>query len=112
MLHWTYFNAAGEVSLTLAKESFKEIGAGSRLDDGSMLIFDADQWEPGIAILIESHDVWQARANERRRLRDAAPGLLRALRNCVAFWPSALNDDLQARTFEEACAVLADFPER
>ena len=45
------------------------------------------------------------------RLFVEAPRLLEALRNCVDYWPSALNDDLQERTLEEARAALKELGE-
>ena len=39
--------------------------------------------------------------------RDAEIARLRAaLQNCVDYWPTALNDDLQERTYQEARAAL------
>jgi hypothetical protein len=37
--------------------------------------------------------------------------LLIALQNCVDYWPSALNDDLQERTYVEARDLLASIRE-
>lgn len=39
--------------------------------------------------------------NETERLRTA-------LENCIDYWPSALNDDLQERTYQEGSALLEE----
>lgn len=37
---------------------------------------------------------------------EAFDDVLAALRNCVEFWPAALNDDLQQQTFESARIIV------
>lgn len=94
-----------------------EAGAYAVLySDGYKSISPAKAFEEGYTLLTEPADtpahlradistmveVSACQANEIVRL-------MAALQNCVDFWPSSLNDDLQQRTVQEAQDLLESF---
>lgn len=89
-----------------------------RYPDGFGSISPAKAFEEGYTLLAAPPDApAQLRADITTMVgvtSDQADEIVRlraALQNCVDYWPAALNDDLQERTYREARSILEERPD-